>query len=222
VKVNEDPQQEPKSSANSRTNVNDSQQESNANADELTKEELKAASFRGSVDGEILEGIARENRERKATKSDDADVPIYLWEEHLFDDGILGQTLADLPSMRLMMDALPVLMLMKWKKKVTSSLFSWIRRENPSLRNICQWRHVTLSSGSHTWKDGSQKDKYEWQTDGEHKWLDWIKFFKDTCPKDIDAGGDAVSRAAESTWWEWANGLRPFHWRWPPNYVETI
>jgi hypothetical protein len=113
-------------------------------------------------------------------------------------------------------------MLMKWKKKVTSSLFSWIRKENPSLQNICQWRHVTLSSGLHTWKDGTHKAKYEWQTDGEHKWLDWIKCLKDTCPKDIDAGGDAVSRAAESTWWEWADGSRPFHWRWPPEYMETI
>jgi hypothetical protein len=221
AKVNE-PQQGSNTNSSSRTTVNDSQQESNASSEKLTRKALKAASFRGSVDDEILEGIARENRERKATKSDDADVPVYLWEEHLIEDGIFGRTLADLPSMRPMMDALRVLMMMKWKKKVTSSLFSWIRKENPYLQNICQWRHVTLSSGSHTWKDGSHKEKYEWQTDGEHKWLDWIKCLKDTCPKDIDAGGDAVSRAAESTWWEWADGSRPFHWRWPPEYMETI
>jgi hypothetical protein len=30
----------------------------------------------------LLEEIARVNRERKAVKSDDAEVPEYLWEEH--------------------------------------------------------------------------------------------------------------------------------------------
>jgi hypothetical protein len=33
-----------------------------------------------------LEEVTREARERKATKSDDAEVPEYLWLEHLFDD----------------------------------------------------------------------------------------------------------------------------------------
>jgi hypothetical protein len=32
---------------------------------------------------DILNEVAREKRERKATKSDDAEIPEYLWEEHL-------------------------------------------------------------------------------------------------------------------------------------------
>jgi hypothetical protein len=35
---------------------------------------------------EVLHEIAREKRERKATKADDAAVPEYLWEEHLLND----------------------------------------------------------------------------------------------------------------------------------------
>jgi hypothetical protein len=35
---------------------------------------------------ELLHDIAQEKRERKATKADDADVPEYLWEEHLLND----------------------------------------------------------------------------------------------------------------------------------------
>jgi len=35
----------------------------------------------------LLDDIARELRERKAVKSDDAGIPEYLWEEHLVDDG---------------------------------------------------------------------------------------------------------------------------------------
>ena len=33
-----------------------------------------------------LDAIQRESRERLATKVDDADVPIYLWEDHLIND----------------------------------------------------------------------------------------------------------------------------------------
>eukprot|EP00978_Attheya_sp_CCMP212_P020469 scaffold58660_cov26-Attheya_sp.AAC.1 len=33
-----------------------------------------------------LDAIQREARERLATKADDAEVPTYLWEEHLIDD----------------------------------------------------------------------------------------------------------------------------------------
>jgi hypothetical protein len=35
---------------------------------------------------EVLHEIAREKRERKATKADDAAVPEYLWEKHLLND----------------------------------------------------------------------------------------------------------------------------------------
>jgi hypothetical protein len=35
---------------------------------------------------EVLHEIAREKREGKATKAGDADVPEYLWEEHLLND----------------------------------------------------------------------------------------------------------------------------------------
>ena len=27
---------------------------------------------------------------------------------------------------------------------------------------------------------------------------------------------------SEATWWEWAGGSRPFHWRWPDFYQGTI
>jgi hypothetical protein len=188
-----------------------------------TRGELKAASYLGAIpDDKMLDAIDREKRERKATKADDAEVPVALWEEHLINDGSFGRTMADLPSMRPLMSACRFLMLRWWKRKVTTSLCKWIRKTNPYLENICQWDHVRLNSAAHTWKDGRKKDKYEWLSDGRRKWFDWIRCLKNTCPKDVDSGGDAVARAAESTWWEWAAGSRPFHWRWPTEYIETI
>ncbi len=50
---------------------------------------------RGNVDDdesdpgkeEVTDTLSREERDKKATKSDKAPVPIYLWEEHLVADG---------------------------------------------------------------------------------------------------------------------------------------
>jgi hypothetical protein len=81
-------------------------------ADDITRTDLKAASFRGgTTDDKMLEAVDREKRERKATKSDDAEVPVYLWEEHMINDGDFRRTTADLPRMRPLMDACRVLML---------------------------------------------------------------------------------------------------------------
>eukprot|EP00978_Attheya_sp_CCMP212_P017428 scaffold46399_cov52-Attheya_sp.AAC.1 len=55
--------------------------------------------------------IDREKRERKATKSDDAEVPVYLWEEHLIDDGEFGWTTEDLPRLWPLIEACKTMML---------------------------------------------------------------------------------------------------------------
>jgi hypothetical protein len=72
----------------------------------------------------VLEGIAREARERKeATKADDAEVPEYLWEEHLLDDGSTSWFVSeeDGPKLRRAMNLLQARMLRWWKKKITTS-----------------------------------------------------------------------------------------------------
>eukprot|EP00978_Attheya_sp_CCMP212_P040673 scaffold224742_cov45-Attheya_sp.AAC.1 len=64
-------------------------------------EKNMAASFLGGrTNDKLLKAIDREKRERKATKADDAEVPVYLWEEHMINDGDFGRTTADLPRMR--------------------------------------------------------------------------------------------------------------------------
>ena len=50
------------------------------------------------IQEEVLElhhEVSRESRERKATKSDDAEVPIYLWTEHYLESSLLGWNLED-------------------------------------------------------------------------------------------------------------------------------
>jgi hypothetical protein len=42
------------------------------------------------------------------------------------------------------------------------------------------------------------------------------------CSCDLLPGRDAVARASRATWWNWDNGSRPFHWRWPEEYRIRI
>jgi hypothetical protein len=65
---------------------------------------MQAASFFGSINDKDLDDIAKEKREQKTTKADDA-------AKHLIDDGDFGRTKADLPSMRPMMEACQTMML---------------------------------------------------------------------------------------------------------------
>jgi hypothetical protein len=39
---------------------------------------------------------------------------------------------------------------------------------------------------------------------------------------DLIPGIDAVARAANASWFEWDDGSRPFHWRWPEFYQKVI
>jgi hypothetical protein len=66
--------------ASSLETVKEDENEGGASTLETVKEEKEELTSEP-----LLEEIARVNRERKAVKSDDAEVPEYLWEEHLFE-----------------------------------------------------------------------------------------------------------------------------------------
>jgi hypothetical protein len=70
---------------------------------------------------ELLHEIAREKRERKATKADDADVPEYLWEEHLLNDCPTPWILQERTRLRRAIRLLRARMLKWWKQRVTRS-----------------------------------------------------------------------------------------------------
>jgi hypothetical protein len=40
--------------------------------------------------------------------------------------------------------------------------------------------------------------------------------------KSLLAAGDCITRAANSTWWNWEDGSRPFFWRWSEDYCWHI
>jgi hypothetical protein len=76
----------------------------------------------------VQEEISREGRERKATKADDAEVPEYLWHEHVLED--CGRSWTD-SQKKALPPAAQVLqkgMLKHWKQKVLTLFLTWLNR----------------------------------------------------------------------------------------------
>jgi hypothetical protein len=72
---------------------------------------------------------------------------------------------------------------------------------------------VKFENGKYVWAKGeTSKEEY----------TKWYNARLMSCPKDLMSGMDAILRAFRASWWEWEDGSRPFHWRWPPEYEERI
>ena len=54
----------------------------------------------------------------------------------------------------------------------------------------------------------------------------WRKKHQDESPEFLEAAAeaarDAISRAADASWWEWPAGSRPFFWNWPEEVQEMM
>jgi hypothetical protein len=82
---------------------------------------------------ELLHEIEREKRERKATEADDADVPEYLWEEHLLNDCPTPWILQERTRLRGAIRLLRARMLKWWEQRVTRSFLEWMKTEHAGL-----------------------------------------------------------------------------------------
>ena len=74
-------------------------------------------------------------RERKATKSDDAPVPIHLWTQQLIRTGTNWNDV-DPSVLERAMNTLRGLLLLKWRRSTTRSFFNWLGQRGKSPRGI--------------------------------------------------------------------------------------
>jgi hypothetical protein len=189
-----------------------------------------------------LRAAARAIREQKAVKADDAEAPLHLWEEKLF---------AVNPSWRLQPErfetACKVLrrgMLGYWKTLVRKSLTNWIDTRHPTLKGVeppsktlvrimppqgqgrVRWRQYTWNDdGTHQRNPkftGEVTSRFMWKNNGLQLYKDWWQARMRIASWDLVPGIDAVARAANASWFEWDDGSRPFHWRWPEFYQQVI
>jgi hypothetical protein len=80
-----------------------------------------------------MEGIERNVRERKATKSNNAEVPEYLWLEHLCEDGDRVWTMDEKARRPKAIGVVQRAMLCRWKIRLRRTFLDWIKEEHPRL-----------------------------------------------------------------------------------------
>ena len=139
--------------------------------------------------GEIDEGVVAQARLRDerteipltkydknavATKSDDAEVRIDLWDKRL----LKGVGMEHENRMRWASDVTRKYLLMSWKWRVLRSFGEWVTQQEEA---------------------------------GEVMTTDIM-----------EAGKDCCRRAFGASWWSWDEGSRPFFWRWPKPYQQSI
>jgi hypothetical protein len=62
------------------------------------------------------------------------------------------------------------------------------------------------------------KQLYETKT---YSWLEHPKSNNEYV-RDLEVGLEAITRAANSTWWSWEDGSTLFFWRWPPHLKVNV
>jgi hypothetical protein len=155
-------------------------------------------------------GIARTEREKKAVKADDAEVPRYLWEEHYYETSTRQWADKDRPRVERAFDGFRLFALRWWKRKVTSSFGSWMKEKHKDDEPVS------------TKAEDKQHCENDWDGKGQANYARWWQTRYQKSKLDIVAARDAVGRAAGSSWWAWDAGSRPFHWRWPVYYQQRI
>jgi hypothetical protein len=143
-----------------------------------------------------LQQLTQDLRERKATKSDDAAVPLSLWEEHLINDGARAWTKGERRKLGPACDALRKRFLLCWKKKVLAGFRTWLNEKYADTFKIINktWGSgVKFDNGRYVWREGQA---------GRDDYLSWWSARMLACPEDLMAWMDAIGRAFRATWWE--------------------
>ena len=167
------------------------------------------ASRKSEAGGEL----SKDERERKAVKSDDAPIPKDLWTKHCLEDIMLnGETFPEVEPEQLerVMEPLRERGIRWWKRRTTGSYWDWLAERHSIVRNRCHGCVVYDGTG------------YVWGQEGRTAYKTWWAEIESRASVDNAAARDALKRAANSSWWEWDDGSRPFHWRWPTEYQEVI
>ena len=122
----------------------------------------------------------------------------------------------EMPALEKAMNVLRKRLLPRWKIRVRRSFTEWLNGEleqcgveiGVAMCCVVKW---CPSEQSYTWSRGGRD---------EHK--AWVLARRNHHASDIDAAADGIGRAAEASWWEWEDGSRPFHWRWPSFYRDIV
>jgi hypothetical protein len=162
----------------------------------------------------------QDDRDLKAVKADDAEAPVWLWNDAIR-DGLQEDPINRGHTLETVDEALEAfrrfLLHRKCRLGVTRSFFTHLKIEHPELqasdrvevRAHLEW---VVAAGRFQWK-------YRWRPRfGRSTYKAWWNGFWENTQADKEPGRDAIWRIAEASWWEWDAGSAPIYWRWPPEY----
>jgi hypothetical protein len=172
------------------------------------------------------ESVAKETKaeatedDRKATKADDAAVNVHRWNQRLSE-------VMEVPHTEKLDKAARVLRefgLTWFRRRLTQSYFGWLHhRPNFQRCGISVEEVVELEQCGNPQEDGSPpSDQYRWTGRGRAMYCDWWTHRDARHWKEFGTARDVLRRMSRATWWEWHDGSRPVHWKWPQWYQPTI
>jgi hypothetical protein len=164
----------------------------------------------GALSGQMTAGL----RDAKATKDDDAETPVWLWDRAIL-EGLSFSPPSEEDSLGTAdaLNALRRLGLNFFRRAVLRGFLSYVKKLHGSkLATMTVVRALEISP--HT--------RYSWTVTGRSNYRVWWQKHWGGFRLDAEAGLDAVTRAADSSWWDWDLGSAPFYWRWPEEYRVTI
>ena len=145
------------------------------------------------------------DRNEKATKSDDSEIPYHLWRNHL--SLLTGVNLT--PDWEISANKLRQVLLGRWKRNVTSSFWTFLKKQcltqpTSRSRSIVDTAVTILPSGRYAWRDKVLYKK-------------WHFTYQSTCY--WNPGMECILRASPSSWWVWDQGSRPFFWNFDDEFI---
>jgi hypothetical protein len=175
----------------------------------------------------------KEDRNLKAVKSDDAPVPIWLWNDAIklgleADPTTRGYSEAETDAA---LDAMRTFCLTRiFRLKATRTYFLHLKEEYPDLncpdrvevtRDLYDEHGDPITYLKYSWKERVGRANRK-ACVGRANYKAWWNSFWDSARLDKDPGYDAIHRVADSSWWDWDVGSAPLYWRWPREYRTTI
>lgn len=175
----------------------------------------------------------RERRIHQAVKSDDAEVPIFVWNERCrsgfrtltwtanqkdcYDDRI-GSPIEDEKMWDRALEGLRELGLCWWKKNLRRSFSSWLKDQDPE-----EMKGETFVSWANSDVElCSREKKYAWTENGRMVYQKWWRMRKRANKVSWESGVVALEYGMATSWWNWDCGSAPFFWRWPAFYLESV
>ena len=179
----------------------------------------------------------KHDRDERAAKSDNAEVPIHFWNDSLAKK--LGQKVLT-PMQASALDRLREFFVHRiWVGSITKCFCKYLRCKHCNLLRMDSMFKKSPSrpsspfcSSCHKYKKSTSKlqsvilnkarNKFNWSANGVNQYKKWWNIYRQTAnhkcrreiDKDIIAGLDCISRARDCTVWQWKRGSRLFFWRW--------